>query len=203
MGNTFITNIEPMKEVLNNTENNLSCFLDISDEIVTKYSEDLDNLLNDIKKHTINNECSDDQIERYILELSNMLYFVGQKLEIVGIRDDLSSLMAKEVYNNSYINNSLNTDNNKKATVAELNVKAEEASRYQTVLNKIYSRTYKQLKCKIEDFDSYCDFRRDQFEKEEDERIKAKINEILNEVTKHINMLNEDSDKFFEDSKLV
>ena len=79
-----------------------------------------------------------------------MLYFVGQKLEIVGIRDDLSSLMAKEVYNNSYINNSLNTDNNKKATVAELNVKAEEASRYQTVLNKIYSRTYKQLKCKID-----------------------------------------------------
>jgi len=60
-----------------------------------------------------------------------------------------------------------------------------------------------QLKCKIEDFDSYCDFLRDQFEKEEDERIKAKINEILNEVTKHINMLKEVSDKFFEDSKLV
>lgn len=150
MGDTFITNIEPMKEVLDNTENNLSCFLDISDEIVTKYSKDLDELLNNIKQHTINNECSDDQIERYILELSNMLYFVGQKLEIVGIRDDLSSLMAKEVYNNSYINNSLTTDKNKKATVAELNVKAEEASRYQTVLNKIYSRTYKQLKCKID-----------------------------------------------------
>ena len=55
MGDTFITNIEPMKEVLDNTENNLSCFLDISNEIVTKYSKDLDNLLNDIKQHTINN----------------------------------------------------------------------------------------------------------------------------------------------------
>ena len=151
MSESFLTNPDNHKihEVVTATEENSQEFTNISDSIVMSYTEDLDKLMTDMNRDVIQQEASDLLLERYCLELSNMLYFMGQKLENVGIKDDLSKLAAKEVYNGAYLNVGAH-ENGKKPTVAELTAVAESESKYETIMNNIYSRAYKQIKFKVD-----------------------------------------------------
>jgi phosphoribosyl-ATP pyrophosphohydrolase len=154
MEKTFIENEQSKVEITNvfeKTDEASSLFTNISDEVVKAYTSDLDKLLVKIKENAVENTPSDNILEKLVMELSNILYFMGTRLESVGIKDDITKLSAKEVYNNSYTNNLTNVgDQKKKPTVAELTVMAENDSRYQTVVNNIYSRVYRQIKYKIE-----------------------------------------------------
>ena len=154
MEKTFIENEQSKVEITNvfeKTDEASSLFTNISDEVVKAYTSDLDKLLVKIKEKAVENTPSDNILEKLVMELSNILYFMGTRLESVGIKDDITKLSAKEVYNNSYTNNLTNVgDQKKKPTVAELTVMAENDSRYQTVVNNIYSRVYRQIKYKID-----------------------------------------------------
>lgn len=154
MKKTFIENEQSKVEITNvfeKTDEASSLFTNISDEVVKAYTSDLDKLLVKIKENAVENTPSDNILEKLVMELSNILYFMGTRLESVGIKDDITKLSAKEVYNNSYTNNLTNVgDQKKKPTVAELTVMAENDSRYQTVVNNIYSRVYRQIKYKID-----------------------------------------------------
>nr|DAG27891.1 MAG TPA: Phosphoribosyl-ATP pyrophosphatase [Caudoviricetes sp.] len=154
MEKTFIENEQSKVEITNvfeKTDEASSLFTNISDEVVKAYTSDLDKLLLKIKENAVENTPSDNILEKLVMELSNILYFMGTRLESVGIKDDITKLSAKEVYNNSYTNNLTNVgDQKKKPTVAELTVMAENDSRYQTVVNNIYSRVYRQIKYKID-----------------------------------------------------
>lgn len=154
MEKTFIENEHSKVEITNafeKTDEASSLFTNISDEVVKAYTSDLDKLLVKIKENAVENTPSDNILEKLVMELSNILYFMGTRLESVGIKDDITKLSAKEVYNNSYTNNLTNVgDQKKKPTVAELTVMAENDSRYQTVVNNIYSRVYRQIKYKID-----------------------------------------------------
>ena len=141
--------INKIDEVVTDTEKNVSYFTHISDNLVRGYTEPLDNLMVKIQAVTIDNDATDDQLEKYILELSNSLYFIGDKLESMGIRDDLSKLAAKQVYNDAYLEAGEVTSG-KKPTVAELTAVAEGTSRYETIMNHIYSRAYRQIKFKVD-----------------------------------------------------
>lgn len=149
MGKTFLDESherEWVGDIMSETDKNVGYFTQISDSLVEAYTQDLDNLMRCIKADTVDQEPSDAILEKYVLELSNMLYFIGQRLENVGVKEDLSKLAAKEVYNNSYMDN-LSRDG-KKPTVAELTTMAENDSKYETVINSIYSRAYRQIKYK-------------------------------------------------------
>lgn len=149
----FIIDVDKnkMDDIVSKTEDNSSYFTDISDNIVKSYTGDLDLLMKDMYQDTVANEASDVVLEKYVLELNNMLYFLGDKLESVGIKDDLSKMAAKEVYNAAYLSNQVkDTDKRNKTTVAELTALAEDASRYDAVMNSIYSRAYKQIKYKVD-----------------------------------------------------
>lgn len=145
----------PDKEVVDNiletTEDSVSYYLSISENLVKAYTEDFDELMSDLKEDLIDNEPTDIILEKYVLELNNKLYFLGSKLESVGIRDDLTKMASREVFNNAYLSSrEKDTERKNKTTVAELTAIAEDASRYQSVLNSIYSRVYKQLKLKMD-----------------------------------------------------
>lgn len=149
MAKTFLDETQEREwvgEQLEGTDKNVGYFTQISDSLVEAYTQDMDNLMRCIKADTVDTEPSDVVLEKYVLELSNLLYFMGQRLESVGVKEDLSKLAAKEVYNNSYMDN-LSRDG-KKPTVAELNTMAENDSKYETVINTIYSRAYRQIKYK-------------------------------------------------------
>lgn len=151
MGKTFLDENSERQwigDLMRGTDSNTGYFTEVSDSLVHAYTADLDGLMSRIKIDTVDNEPSDALLERYVLELSNMLYFMGQKLENVGVKEDLSKMAAKEVYNNSYMGN-LNRDG-KKPTVAELTTMAEDDSKYETIINNIYSRAYRQIKYKTD-----------------------------------------------------
>ena len=140
-----------MDEVVQTTETNVQYFTGISDKLVTEYTSDLDGLMRDLYQDAIQKDASDKELEKYLLELNNMLYFLGTKLETVGIKDDLSKLAAKESYNEAYLSNRMkDAEHRNKTTVAELTALAEDASKYETVLNSLYARVYKQIKFKMD-----------------------------------------------------
>lgn len=140
-----------MDAVVQNTETNVEYFTNISDKLVTEYTADLDQLMRDLYEDAIQKDASDRELEKYLLELNNMLYFLGSKLETVGVKDDLSKLAAKESYNEAYLSNRMkDAEHRNKTTVAELTALAEDASKYETVLNSLYARVYKQIKFKMD-----------------------------------------------------
>ena len=142
---------ESMNTVAQTTEQNSQYFLSISDNLVRSYTESLDTLMKDLYTDCVTNTPSDVTLEKYMLELNNMLYFMGTNLENVGIKDDLSKLAAKEVYNSAYLENIYAANASKtKVTVAENQAHAEEESKYETIMNNIYSRVYKQIKFKVD-----------------------------------------------------
>lgn len=150
---SIMTNADKCKltDIFNSTETNSQYFTEISDKLVKSYTSELDSLMSDLYEDAIESDASDAVLEKYLIELGNLLYFLGTKLESVGIKEDLSKMAAKEVYNNAYLNNRLKDSEKKnKMPVAELSALAEDASRYESVMNSIYSRTYKQIKFKVD-----------------------------------------------------
>lgn len=152
MSETLLTNVDmdALKAVADATETNVTNYTEISDSIVLKYTADLDQLMTDMRHDVIENDASDLVLEKYLLELNNMLYFLGSKLENVGIRDDLTKMAAKETFNDAYLRaREKDVERRNKTTVAELTAIAEDASKYETVINSLYSRVYNQIKLKM------------------------------------------------------
>ena len=142
---------EEFNNLLNEINDLTEYYTQITNSILESYTKDLDELMVDLKRDIIDNEPTDMLLEKYLLELNNILYFLGSKLECVGIKEDISNLLTKEVYNNSYLNNRVkDTEKRNKFTVAELTALAENDSTQQGVIHSIYSRVYKQIKLKID-----------------------------------------------------
>lgn len=142
---------EKLDELVKTVEENVEYYISISDKIVESYTKDFDVLMSDLKRDIIENDPTDLLLEKYVLELNNMLYFLSDKIESVGIKDDLSKMAAKEVFNTTYLESrEKDIERKNKTTVAELTAMAEDASKYETILNSIYSRVYKQIKLKMD-----------------------------------------------------
>lgn len=142
---------EEFNNLLNEINDLTEYYTQITNSILESYTKDFDELMVDLKRDIIDNEPTDMLLEKYLLELDNILYFLGSKLESVGIKEDISNLLTKEVYNNSYLNNRVkDIEKRNKFTVAELTALAENDSTQQSVIRSIYSRVYKQIKLKID-----------------------------------------------------
>ena len=151
---TYLNNVDTSKvdSLMNITEQNVKYFKDTCDKVVKSYSESLDNLMMDLYAECVKNPNPPiDTLERYYLELSNMIYFMIEKLEQLGVYADMSSSASKEVYSKSYLDLSMDKDDKgkSKATVAELQAKASIDSQYETVVSSIYDRAYKIVKGKV------------------------------------------------------
>lgn len=121
------------------------------DKVVKEYSEDLDDLMRDLITALTQEEAiSTHAVERYYAELTNMLYFVSERIEKLNVYSDLSKAIYKEVYNTDYLNNCAAKDEKGKSlrTVAENTAIAEINSKYESTTSMIYERAYKTLKAK-------------------------------------------------------
>lgn len=151
---TYLDNIdtELVTQLLDKTEQNVNYFNSITEQVVKAYSHDLDQLMIHINEDiNSKDELDIDSIEKYYIELTNILYFMGSKLEQLGIRNDMSKAAKQEVFNKAYMSNlDKDVDRKNKTTVAENNAKAEQASQYESVINSIYDRAYRQIKYKID-----------------------------------------------------
>ena len=136
---------------LETTKENVSYISEIADKVVGAYTRSLDSLMQEIYKNVVENDnASNNDLEKYFLRLTNTLYFMGEKLERLGLHDDVSKAQFREAYNNAYLDAQTSLSAQGKPTVAMLTISAENGSVNETVVNAIYSRSYKTFKFKVD-----------------------------------------------------
>ena len=154
MQTTFLCSVDTSKvdELMKDTNKNVEYFETTVSSIVSSYLEDLNSLMSNIKDDIINTENpSTNTIEKYFLELTNLMYFISEKAEKLNIYSSMSKSAYKEVYNKAYLSNQIkDIDKKNKTTVAENQAVAENASIYENAVNEIYSEAYKIIKLKLD-----------------------------------------------------
>lgn len=152
--NTYLNDIDTdqVTKLLNETQENTQYFQDIVSKVVQTYCIGLDQVMKDIYTDIIQVDYpATEIIEKYFLSLSNYVYFMGEKLEMLGTYDAMSKSAYKQVYNTAYLNNQVkDVDKKNKTTVAENQAIAENAALYEGTVNDIYNRAYKIVKNKID-----------------------------------------------------
>ena len=150
---TFLADVdeEKVKELMKDTDNNVAYFNNIATETANRYTEVLDKLMKIIYSGVVKDNATDEQLEKYYLELTNVVYFMGDKLEQLNISGDMAKASEKEVYNKAYLSNQIKDSEKKnKTTVAENQAVAEQESQYEAVVSSIYEHAYKMVKFKID-----------------------------------------------------
>ena len=116
---------------------------EISDKLVTKYCDDLDDLMIDIKSILTNDTMTDSYLETAILDLANTLYFTGSAQEDLGIKEDTCKSIRQEVYSKA-------REQATGKTVADKTAQAELIAQAETMTLAIYSRAYKKVKLRMD-----------------------------------------------------
>lgn len=89
------------------------------------------------------NPPTDAELDDMCINLATRIYFAGGLCEQLGIRDDISKAVYKEMYHTSRSN--ITT-----GTVADKDSLAELASQEEFIISSAYTRAYKTMKAKVE-----------------------------------------------------
>ena len=158
---SFLNKIDTSKvdSIMKETSINVQYFNTTCASIISKYSESLDNLMKDLYIDCVKNENPTmDTLEKYYLELSNLIYFMNEQLEQLGIQADMAEKANEEVYAKGYIRASeIRDENGKKKPVDEIKALANTESQYESVVASIYDHAYKVVKGKIASGQSMMD----------------------------------------------
>lgn len=142
-----------LEEYMNSLQSSVSEFDSITEKIISENSADLDSLMTDLRVAVTQEEAaSTDTIERYYAELSNLLYFMADRLERLSVYRDMGKAKNKEAYNKAYLSFSAEKDEKGKSvrTVNENTALAETESQYDSTINLIYSSVYDAVKLKVD-----------------------------------------------------
>ena len=114
-------------------------------DIVKPYCKDLDKYVEFIKECLKDGENppTSDELDDFCLNLSTYIYFAGGMCEQLGIRDDISKAVYKEMYHTARASQET-------GTIADKDSLAELASQEQFIVSSAYTRAYKLLKAKVE-----------------------------------------------------
>lgn len=115
---------------------------EVSDKICSEFTSHLDKLMQDTYKAIRAEKMDDKALERYFLELTNLLYFLGDKLESLGIELTVASARNQEIFNDIFQKAS--------GTIADKKAEAEQGSKYEYFLKAVYESVYKRIKMKMD-----------------------------------------------------
>lgn len=134
-----------IETIQNKVEKHSSTVDNIVNAIIKPYSEDLDKYVSFIKDCLKDGERppTDEELDDFCLNLSTLIYFSGGMCEYLGIRDDISKAVYKDVYHES-------RSKLEKGTVADKDSLAELASQKEALVNVCYTRAAKMMKAKVE-----------------------------------------------------
>lgn len=116
--------------------------LEISNKICGEFTSHLDKLMEKIYRDVIKDQIDDKTLERYFLELTNLIYFCGDKLEALGIEQVVASARNQEIFNRIY--------QEAEGTIKDKQSQAEEGSKYEYFLKAVYDSVYKRIKMKMD-----------------------------------------------------
>lgn len=136
--------IDKVKDIRLHVESNSKTIDEIVNDIIQPYCKDLDKYVRFIADCLKDGENppTDAELDDFCLNLSTYIYFAGGMCEQLGIRDDISRAVWKEMYHAS--RSSL-----ERGTVADKDSLAELNSQQEQITNICYNRAYKALKAKI------------------------------------------------------
>lgn len=142
--NTFNMDKKKVLRIKKNVEADYSQLNEIIQKIINPYCESLDDYVEHITDTLSDSENlpTNEQLEAFCMNLSTHIYWAGSMVERLGIKDDISRAIYKEVYNTRR--------DNEEGTVADKNSLAELASQQEYLTNVCYNRAYKIMKAKVE-----------------------------------------------------
>ena len=137
--------LEEIKDIQEKVEEHSRIIDDIVYDIISPYCKDLDKYVDFIKECLKDGENppTTDELDDFCLNLSTYIYFAGGMCEQLGIRDDISKAVYKEMYHTARASQ-------EKGTVADKDSLAELASQEQFIVSSSYTRAYKMMKSKVE-----------------------------------------------------
>ena len=137
--------LKEVNRIKKQVEDNSKLVDDVVQSILRAYTKDLDSYVLFIKECLKDgqNPPTDAELDDFCLNLSTYIYFAGGLCEQLGIRDDISRAVWKEMYNTR--RNEISN-----GTIDDKNSKAELASQQEQLTNICYSRAYKICKSKVE-----------------------------------------------------
>lgn len=137
--------IQKINGLTQQIEGNAKKVNEIIDTIIKPYSKDLDKYVAFIKDCLADgtNPPTDEELEDFCMNLSTYIYFAGGMVEQLGIRDDISKAVYKEMYHSSRASID-------KGTVADKDSLAELASQEEYITNICFNRAFKIMKSKVE-----------------------------------------------------
>lgn len=132
------------ESIMKNVDSISGTIKEISDDFVIKYCDDLDTIMLKIRQLlTGNNNITDIELEYYIMDLANTLYFTGSAQEDLGIKEDTCKAIRQEVYSKA-------REQATGKTVADKTAQAELVAQAETMTLAIYSRAYKKVKLRMD-----------------------------------------------------
>lgn len=134
--------IEGIKE---GVEDNSYVIDKIVEEIIRPYVKDLDKYVSFIRDCLKDGENppTDAELDDFVLNIPTYIYFASGRCEQLGIRDDISKAVYKEIYHSKRAGL-------EHGTVADKDSIAELESLQEQIVNMAYSRAYKIMKAKVE-----------------------------------------------------
>lgn len=118
--------------------------IDMADQIANKVCSDLDEYMKGIDEILTNQQVpvTDSQLDDFVLNLSSLLYLVSDAQENLGVQEDVSRAIQKEVYNR--------VREKAQGTVADKDTAAELQCQEESITTIIYARAYKKVKLRVE-----------------------------------------------------
>lgn len=135
---------EKLCKLQDRVEQNSKLLDEIVTNLVDKYSKPLDDYIKFIKSVLDDEEHPPTNVELddFVMQLPALLYFTGEGVERLGIREDTSKAIKLEKYNEIYIQ--------VKGTVGVKTATACDETQLETLANTAYSRAYKKIKLKLD-----------------------------------------------------
>lgn len=132
--------LNSFKDKVSNQSLNINTMVD---NIVKDYCQPLDDLMKDINE-LLNDSVrpSDEELDAWSCKLASCLYFVGEGVETIGVKQDVAKAYKMEKYNNAY--------DSADGTIADKTAFAELKSQEEYLVHIIYTRAYKKASQKLE-----------------------------------------------------
>ena len=138
-------NANSLTKIQENIESNAGALDTIVNDIIAPYCRDLDKYVGFIKECLKDGENppTNEELDDFCMNLSTYIYFAGGTCEYLGIRDDISKAVYKEMYHTARASQS-------SGTVADKDSLAELASQEEFIVSAAYNRAYKIMKSKVD-----------------------------------------------------
>jgi hypothetical protein len=129
--------------IISKVEENGGYIDNITEKVVKEYSRCLDTYMQYIStKLNSTNDLLDTELDDMCLKLPNLMYFVGQGQEALGIKEDVSKAVKQELYNKVFMESI--------GTIKDKDSSAELKTQQETIVNIIYARAYKKIKARLD-----------------------------------------------------